>query len=265
MTVVLAGCCVRPSSAWDQTTLVQGPRIPSGVVLMFDRKANTPLTCSGTVIQEAPSGGGYRAYVLTAKHCVDDDDPRRWGVVAPLPGIHAFTEPALLEHVLAAARVAASTGTSYEPLLEWRFSGPPVDWVDDWAILAVDSPDPLPVLPLDPGDTAALAPGTPVSLLSYFDWQLGDLHGSWYEPTHLALRAHPFAWTGVPGGISQQGHSGSPIVRDGRVVAVHSGADLDSNVCRIFCGTWPVALRLVNVTTVRREAEQQGLHLGGSP
>ncbi len=65
--------------------------------------------------------------------------------------------------------------------------------------------------------------------------------------------------------VSQQGHSGSPIVLDGRVVAVDSGADLDSNACRLFCGTWTVALRLVNVATVRREAEQQGLHLGDSP
>jgi hypothetical protein len=239
--------------------------MPPGVVLIVDRKTQTPVTCSGTVIQEAPSGGGFRAYVLTARHCVDDDDPQRWGVVAPLAGAHAFTEPALVEHTFAAVRMAASPWTSYELPVVRRFSSDPIDWVDDWAILAVDSPAPLRVLPLDPGDAEALAPGTPVSLIAYFDWQFGDVHGSWYEPTHLALHAHPFGWTGVPEGISQQGHSGSPIVRDGRVVALHSGAHLDSNACRLFCGTWPVALRLVNVATVRREAEQQGLHLGGSP
>jgi hypothetical protein len=96
--------------------------------------------------------------------------------------------------VLAAVLVAASTGTSFEMPIRLRFSSSPIDWVDDWAILAVDSPDPLPVL-----------------------------------------------------------------------VAVHSGADFDSNFCRLFCGTCPVALRLVNVATVRREAERQGLHLGSSP
>jgi hypothetical protein len=263
MTVLLAGCCVRPSSAWDQTTLVEGPQ-PSGVVLIVDRKTNTPVTCSGTVIQGAPSGGGFRAYVLTSRHCVDDDDPQRWGVVAPLPGAHAFTAPALVEHVLPAARVASS-GTGFQLPLGSQSTTATIDWVDDWAILAVDSPDPLPLLPLDPGDAEVLAPGTPVSLIAYFDWQFGDVHGSWFQPKTVALHAHPFGWTGVPRDISQQGHSGSPIVRDGRVVAVHSGADLDSNACRLVCGTWPVALRLVNVATIRREAEQQGLRLAGTP
>jgi hypothetical protein len=49
-TVLLAGCCVRPSSAWDQTTMVPGPQVPSGVVLIVDRKTAIPVTCSATVI-----------------------------------------------------------------------------------------------------------------------------------------------------------------------------------------------------------------------
>ena len=242
--------------------MVPGPQVPSGVVLIVDRKTAIPVTCSATVIQDTPSGGGFRAYVLTARHCVEGDDPRRWGIVAPLPGAHAFVAPELVEHVLPAVRVASSPTAFEFPL---QFTTATIDWVDDWAILAVDGPDPLPVLPLDPGDAETVAPGTPVSLMAYYDWQLGEVHGSWYEPKYVALHAHPFGWTGVPAGVSQQGHSGSPIVRDGRVIAIHSGVDFDSNACRLFCGTWAVALRLVNVATIRREAEQQGVCFVGSP
>jgi hypothetical protein len=263
---LLAGCCVRPASPWDRTALVEDREIPAGVVLVVDRRTSMPNmpVCAGTVFQQATTPAGGRAYVLTAKHCVPDDEPGRWGIAAPMPGARIPVTAAGLvgPRILDATRVAAAPSHFEFPLtLSW-FQTATIDWVDDWAILTVDTPDPLPVLPLLAGDAASLTPGEPVVLVAYHDATFLDHDPATRRGTpFVELHEHPFSWTGVPEEIAQPGHSGAPIVRDGHVVAVLSGWQANSNGCRLLCGTWPVALQLVNVDTVRREAAQQGLRL----
>ncbi len=262
--VLIAGCCIRPSSPWDHTALVEDREIPPGVVLVIDRKASMPNmpVCAGTVVQQTTTTGGFRAFVLTAKHCVTENEPGRWGISSPVPGARipvtaaGFVGPGVLD----ATRIAVAP-SHFELPLSW-FQTATIDWVDDWAILTVDTPDPLPVLPLFAADAESLTPGDPVFLIAYHDATFVDPGTATRRGTpFVELHEHPFSWTGVPEGIAQPGHSGAPIVRDGRVVAFLSGWQKDSNGCRLLCGTWPVALQLVNVETVRREAAQQGLRL----
>jgi hypothetical protein len=200
-------------------------------------------------------GATFRAYVLTAKHCIENDEPRRWGITAPAADARVAVTAAGLPDttILEATPVATGTDGLAFPY-RWLWPGT-IDWVDDWAILAVDSPSRLPVLPLFIGDppVAPLAPGASVSLVAFHDVTFVD-----HRTAFMELHEHPFGWTGVPADVAQGGHSGAPIVHEGRVVAVFLGEVVDSYACRLFCGTWPTKLRLVNVETVRREAATAG-------
>ena len=204
--------------------------------------------------------------MLTARHCVDDDDHlRRWGVAAPARGDEGlpFSGGWLALYgvrVYEATRVMVHDGAvnGALDLFASRLLESRVEWVDDWGILALDSDARLAVMPLDDANPAVdLPPGALVSLLAYHDGAFVNR----YRHPFLQSHEHPFAWTGVPPGVAQPGHSGAPIVHDGRVVAVLSGFVQDPPACRLLCGTWVQQLRLVNVASVRREAARRGLAL----
>ena len=257
---LLSGCCARPSGRWDHPAFAWRASSP-GVVLVVDR-ASSVAGCTGTVIKSECAGDGFRSYILTAGHCVHDDDhPHRWGVAAPGRADTHLTLSAGWLPLEGVPVLEATRLLAFRPEATWRdrfdFGGP-VEWVDDWAILAVDGPAPMPVVPLFSGDPATgLAPGAPVSLVAYHDEALRDRYGPF-----LQAHEHPFGWTGVPPGVAQPGHSGAPIVRGGEVVAMLSGYAGNSYMCRLLCwSTWQTKLRLVNVETIRREAAAQGLVL----
>jgi hypothetical protein len=260
MAVLLAGCCARPSGPWDRPAFAWRDSSP-GVVLVVDR-ARKLAVCTGTVVRSELAGEGFRSYVLTAAHCVDDDEhPHRWGVAAPGPAethlpLAAGWLPLYGVPVLEATRVLVSPPRA-KGLLGVDVGGP-VEWVDDWAILTVDTPHALPVVQLSPGDpVSALAPGAAVSLLAYHDGAFHDRYGPF-----LQAHEHPFAWTGVPPDVAQPGHSGAPIVHDGEIVAILSGYGTNSFMCQLLCwSTWQTKLELVNVATIRREAAAHGLAL----
>jgi hypothetical protein len=258
---LFAGCCSPPSSPWDRPAFAWRDAAP-GVVLVVDRASGVAM-CTGTVFRSEPVGARFRSYVLTAGHCARDaDHPHRWGVAAPARGDEHMPLAAgwlSLEGVAVreATRVLASERD--DDMSGWSISlfgdGSTIRWVHDWAILAVDLDAPLPVLPLFGGDPATDVPaGAPVSLVAYHDRVFRDRYGYVFLQSH----EHPFAWTGVPPGVAQPGHSGAPIVEDGRVVALLSGYVTDSIGCRLFCGTWATRLTLVSVATIRRDAAAMG-------
>ncbi|HEY1690951.1 MAG TPA: trypsin-like peptidase domain-containing protein [Polyangiaceae bacterium] len=256
------GCCARPASAWEPAAFAWRESAP-GIVIVVDRARGMAI-CTGTVVRSDPAGERFRAYVLTAKHCVDDDDhPARWGIAAPRRGdahlpLGAGALSLVGVPVLEARRVVASTHSAkfaWAPVV----TGATIEWDDDWAILAVDSPAAMPVVPLFSSDPeTALAPGTPVTLVAYHDGAFRDAYGNWFLQSH----EHSFSWAGVPPGVAQRGHSGAPIERGGEVVAILSGYRQNSNFCRVLCGsTWQARLVLVSVETIRRECAARGLTL----
>lgn len=106
-----------------------------------------------------------------------------------------------------------------------------------------------------PGDPErSVRPGDSVSLISYADGSPRDSHGPFLQP-----HEHPFAWTGVPPQIVQGGHSGAPVIRNGRIVAIFTGATGNSYGCQWLCGKrWPTKLRFVNVASIRSQARALG-------
>jgi hypothetical protein len=246
----LSGCCVRPSSPWDQTVLTERTAIP-GVVAIFDHALGVAM-CTGTVIKNEPTNSGFAAFVLTAKHCAPDlDHPHRWGVSIPAAGDIVSL---MGSHVLDATLMYTSPNDD----AMWGvglFRGS-VDWLDnDWAILRVNTPTPLPIVPVFSGDPMyAIPPGAMVTIAAYHDIAYSER-----EATFLRPHEHPFAWTGVPAAVAQGGHSGAPLLWNGEVVGVFSGFDSNSYACRCVTGrTWPTRLRFVSVATIRKQASTQG-------
>ena len=70
-----------------------------------------------------------------------------------------------------------------------------------------------------------------MSLASYHDDSFVDEYGPMLRP-----HEHPFAWTGVPPGVVQGGHSGAPILWKGQVVGVFSGSVTNSYACQLVSG-----------------------------
>jgi hypothetical protein len=246
--VLISGCCVRPSSPYDQSVVVARDVLPSVVVVVNrDRGVGG---CVGTVIGVVPNAPGFDAYVLTAKHCVIDAKGRlaRVGVALPAPSdeVLAIRSPVFDATV---AYLASEDDRSTDGTVVWE-SG-------DWAILRVQAPTSWPVASLYPDDPEqALEPGERVSLLAYMDKEYRD------PRPMLKPHEHPFRWTGVPADIEQWGHSGAPVVRNGEVFAIFSGATQNSYGCRLICGThWPTKLRFVSVTAIRAQAARQGFDL----
>ncbi len=222
--------------------------MPSFVVVV-DRNRGVG-GCVGTVARVVPSAQGFDAYVLTAKHCVVDEHGQRVrvGVAIPAAGdeIQAIRSPVFDATVV---YMASEDHLSTAGTVVWQ-SG-------DWAILRVRTPTPWPVASLYLGDPEqALEPGEQVSLLAYTD-------RAYRAPRpKLKPHEHPFRWTGVPPEIEQAGHSGAPLVHNGEVFAIFTGATENSYNCQFLCkARWPTKLRFVSVATIRSQAAALGFEL----
>jgi Trypsin-like peptidase domain len=251
----VGGCCPRSASPWDRAATITTRAELKGIVEIVDHVTHLGV-CTGTVVKTVATPAGFAAYVLTAKHCVDDaDHPGRWGVSTPRPGdyLSLFGTP-----VLDATVIYASTTTDSAPETFVDFSSTTFNWIEDWAILRVDAPEPLPVAELFRGDpTRTLEPGAPVTLPSYHDAEYSDRYGP-----KLEAHEHSFAWTAVPPAIVQGGHSGAPVLYDRKVIAVFSGYVSNSNWCQLVClKKWATRLQFTSIATIREQAMAHGFDM----
>lgn len=207
------------------------------------------IVCTGTLIRAEPVDEGWRHQVLTAKHCFG---PYRG--VLPTAEVRAHVDGGY-EIFIARLQVWGERKVSYAtPVPATDFET--VKWVaDDWAILTFVSAMRLRTLPLalDP-EAGRLRPGDRVALASYIDQ-------SW--PMMLGYHTHDFPWGAVPPEVSDDGHSGSPILRDGKVVALYVAAVLNTAVCRAIFGCRERASEYVSVEAIRGSAQRQGFLVDG--
>lgn len=192
--------------------------------------------CTGTVVKVFDVAGAVYAWVLTAKHCVQD--PKGLSVLWMDRGGSTYS---------VGARVAAAASGSFTSDLIAPPSGDAVEWNEDWAILQIPTPPALPVVPLFAGDPATdVAPGTEVSLYAYFDVAYPGKDGKHMARPH----EHRFRWTGRPAELGQQGHSGSPVLVDGKVFAIFVGDVANTYGSRLVTGeTWASRYRFVSIAT----------------
>jgi hypothetical protein len=235
---MLASLAIVGSGCWrvrqeQAPPLENWPRqTPPGLVAIETRPRHTG--CTGAVVHNA---GGF-AYVLTAGHCVQHK-PEYVAVVRPEgrpQGVFWWRHQ--VTRVLSAAEpkvVAEEEQTT---------------WGSDWAILEMRTAQVLPIIPLLEVDRAESLPiGETVALETFFDYPVQSLYA----------HAHYYGWREFCPALLLRGHSGAPVLWQGQIVAVFSGATTTFSVLHL--SRWPDRLELTQADTVRRQAAACGLSL----
>lgn len=202
------------------------------------------IVCTGTLIRAEKVDEAWRHQVLTAKHCFG---PYRGEL--PTAEVRAQIDGGY-EIFRARLQVWSERSVSYSgPVAAVGFDT--VQWVaDDWAILTFDATVRLRTIPLALDQEAGrLKGGEHVSLASYLD-------RAW--PMKLRYHTHDFPWGAVPPELSEDGHSGSPIVRNGKVVGIYVAAVTNSVFCRSIFGCRERASDYVSAEAIRGSAQKQG-------
>jgi hypothetical protein len=211
---------------------------PPGLVVIETRPGHPG--CTGAIVHNAPGA----AYVLTAGHCVFDSrrGPAKASVLLP-----RARDMRLSWARYRIVRVLKSPAAANHPIAEEN----EVKWISDWALLEIPTETILPALPLlELGGTDLPRSGDAVLLQSFFDVEFDD---------DLRAHAHDFAWGHFSRELVQRGHSGAPVLWNGRLAAVFSGAT--ARFSWLSLSRQPHKLTLVNVATIRREAALAGLVL----
>jgi hypothetical protein len=219
-----------------------------GIVVIYDR-SRLLATCAGFVLRSEPAADRFASYVVTAAHCVDDPDhPHRFAIATPVSGDSIGL---WASKVLDATVISATPHGSSE-----FFPSSPVNWLDgDWAILRVETPFPLPTLPVFEGDPVeAIRAGDPVTIAAYHDVDFVSR-----DIVVLRAHEHPFQWTGLPSEVAQPGHSGAPILWRGKVIGMLSGLIWNTFGCRLVAGRYETALNIVSIRAILSGLKAQGL------
>ena len=201
------------------------------------------IICTGTIIRAEKTEEGWRHQVLTAKHCFGD-----YRGELPTADVRALVDGGY-ETFKARLQVWSSRSVSYAgPIV---VGADTVRWVaDDWAIVTFDATVRLRTIPLALDQEAGtLKEDQPVSMPSYLD-------RAW--PMKLRYHTHDFSWGMVPPELSEDGHSGSPILRNGKVVAIYVAAVTNSIFCRQIFGCRERASDYVSAEAIRGSAQKQG-------
>lgn len=177
------------------------PDVPPGLVVI-ESSLDKP-SCTGAVVANADA----TAYVLTAGHCVGRVSRHR--ALARYVAVPERQGQTYVWRHLEVARVMVPPATSKRTHRErpsWS--------IDDWAILAIRSPSPLPVMKVARPETAAnLPPTAPVTLVSFFDWHYDTMYP----------HEHEFLWGSYSNDVVKAGHSGAPVLLKDALIAVFSG------------------------------------------
>lgn len=174
--------------------------------------------CAGTIVHL----GDDAAFVLTARHCVATETGQ---LFAPATHFRVY------------AVASDANGPIWRPIPVRRVFHPAGTRVPthpfedlDWAILETEKDEAMRALPLGRGD---FIEGEPVAIVTAMGGP-----GDFIECPH----ADVFPWGDASGRGFIPGHSGSAIVRDGKVEAVVSGLHMR--------GLWPFT-RVADIRVVR--------------
>jgi hypothetical protein len=220
--LALSGCCLPPAPPAPATPRASLP----GVVVIVDSRGWA--VCTGAAI--APS------LVLTARHCTWDVK----GVTVPREGDH-----------VTGLRTPFAMAKPLEIPVRHRYAEGPgsvrgMDWdPDDWALLEVDGT--FQTLPLYDGDPIWDIPrGARVSMPSYVDREhIAD------KKLYLRPHEHVFTWGDPAEELAQGGHSGAPLLWEGKIVGIFSGQSHLSRGGERVCGGRPTLVRFVSSRTIR--------------
>jgi hypothetical protein len=243
--LLMAGCSALfgrpdPERRWDHDATPVPDRVPWAVAVFQASGGMSLAVGNGTVVHSCDVHG---TYVLTALHCVDE---------GPAAGIWIYDwESALPEDGLVSdkdelrcydvTRVFPAPppedGTEAGEVLA-EFSTTMSKLRADFAILRVETSGSFPAAPIYAGDDEDLRDGSPVEIVA--------INPEQYPHKHL------FTWSDVwPEDVFKQGHSGSPILHQGKVFAVVASA---------WKGTRSVAMGgRPSVAEMRRMLAKEGL------
>lgn len=219
------GCAATKSHlmgrSWDTSGWHTG--IQSSIVVI-EAPPDYPR-CTGAVIGAADGA----TYVLTARHCVMDDEQRGYpvSVASPKHCTHGFA----WEH-RPAQRIVVSTG-------------------HDWALVRIQ---PLPgqeYLKLANDRRDRLRRGERVTLVSYFDPSVPQLFP----------HEHKFAWDEVSEDVDAKGHSGAPVLQRGQIPAMFCGSLTKWRALGLV--RWTAELQFVMGYVIAEEAADCGILLDG--
>lgn len=233
--LALLGCsavATSPFATFDWPT-----QIPSGLCIVEVGTKGSGTRCTGTVFKSIHS----RSYALTAKHCFD----HRQGIPLQASVLMPATESgSAIWRKYPIRRVLVPRGSSVKRQSEDH----DVIWRQDWAIVEIESSDPpLSVARLIADAGNADPPWRQVSLTSFFDKKFD----------HFYPHVHEFKLDDVPADVMQRGHSGAPILSNGKIVAVFSGY-WETRTLLIFPSR---TIALTSVKTIRRQLNQCKLTL----
>jgi hypothetical protein len=215
---------------------------PPGLVAIETRPQHAG--CTGAIFHNARGV----AYVLTAAHCVTP--PATSGrledmaVIRPEGGERGpFWRRYTVARVWKSSAIDITVAENDE-----------VRWIADWAVLEIPTSTRLPIMPLlESGRAPSLKEGELVSLESFFDVNFESLRP----------HTHEFEWGRFSRELVQSGHSGAPVLWNGKLVAVFSGATFRRAL--LFGAPKPDKLTLSDAETIRREAASSGLVFDPEP
>jgi hypothetical protein len=235
----VTGCC--HSTCESELAPPRSPELDPGGVVTVGSDAG--IICTGVIIRAEKLDEAWRHQVLTAKHCFGE-----YRGELPTAEVRALVDGGY-ETFRSRLEVWSSRSVNYSGPI--AVGNDTVRWVaDDWAIVTFDATIRLRTIPLASDQEAGkLRKDDFVQLASFLD-------AEW--PMKLRYHTHDFPWGAVPPELSQDGHSGSPILRNGKVVGIYVAAVTNSVFCRSLFGCRERASEYVSAEAIRGSAQRQG-------
>lgn len=193
LAALAAGCSAsrltrpEPADRWDPSADPRPEPVPFAVVVYQRVDLLTVAIGSGSIVHSSAEHG---TIVLTAFHC--NAEP------GETPGVWIYTGRGL--ESIEADVIYPAQETLKEPVASL------MALVDDFALLRLRDPRLFSTVPLEPADLGEIPDGADVELTAI-------------APEGWPHRHH-FRWSILPDAVFQKGHSGSPLLVNGRLVGI---------------------------------------------
>ncbi len=207
-----------PQRHWSDDAVPAPERIPWAVGVFQSAGLTSTAVGSGTIIHSCDTHG---TYVLTAHHCVSRGPEAGfwiydWAGTLPEEGIVSRKDELRCYRMrLVYPEPPPEDGSESDKLVA-ELSATLGMLTADFAVLRVEAQGRFPAAAIDSSGEEQLTEGSPVELVAV-------------QPEKYPHR-HRFQWTDQwPEDVNQHGHSGGPILFQGKVFALIAGSWPDSN------------------------------------